>query len=100
MPIASDAQVQAFCDNQIRPLTEAVLSLEIALAACLGGIGDVYANVTQGSPTWHDVNSSNPPHLATPGDVVNMNGLFTRVLAAISGDSQHPVALSLRVRNP
>lgn len=100
MPIASDQQVQAFCDNQIRPLVEQIRALEFALTACLGEIGDVYANVTQGSPTWHDTNSSNPPHLATPADVVNMNGLFTRVLAAITGDSQHPIMLNLCVRTP
>ncbi|HEX5323840.1 MAG TPA: hypothetical protein VFW40_08650 [Capsulimonadaceae bacterium] len=98
MATATDPQVQNFCNEVLRPLCEATRDLQNRYAAALASIGDVYANVTQQSPTWTDNRTDGPPHLMTPGDVINLNGFFTRVIAAMTGDGQWPVVLDCCVQ--
>lgn len=97
---ATNQQVQNFVDQQVRPSCEAIRDLVFALQSALAQIGDVYAAVTEQSPTWTDTRTDGPPHLATPGDVVNWNGFATRLVAAATGDSQWSVIQNLCVRSP
>lgn len=73
MAIATDAQVQTFVDQRLRPRCEAWRNLLAAIQDDQNAIGDVYAAVTQPTPTWSDNRTDGPPHLLTPSDVAALN---------------------------
>ncbi len=100
MALATDAQVQTFSDQQVRPMCEELRSVQISLTAILGQMDDVYQACVQATPTWHDSRQDGPPHLALVTDIPAMHDLFTRVLAAITGDAQYPILLKLCVQKP
>ena len=97
--VATDLQVQNFVDQRIRPRMEQIRALLVDLQDDKAAIDDVYAALTQDTPTWTDARTDGPPHLLTPGDIININSLITNLITAISGDAQYPVALKACVRS-
>lgn len=98
MAIATDLQVQTYCDTRVRVRAEAVRALVTAFTDDKGAIDDVYAACAQQTPTWSDNRHDGPPHLAAPGDVLAYNAFITTHLAAITGDGNYAALLKLCVR--
>jgi hypothetical protein len=70
----------------------------LAFTDDIGAIGDVYANLTKGQPTWTDTRTDGPPHLATPADVLAFNSFLHNINTAMQADPAWPVIQSLCVR--
>lgn len=98
MAIASDAQVQTFVDTRIRVRCEQIRALYNSIADDISAIDDVYAALTQQSPTWVDNRTDGVPHLLTPSDVLAINTFLNDLKTAISGDAQLPKVLQGCVR--
>lgn len=89
MAEATDAQMQAFCDQRIRQRAEA---LRLLLDQCnddKSAIGDEYARAT-GTNAWADARTDGPPHLlqsgnsANPDDLLNYNALISSFIAWVA----------------
>src|SRR5690348_1550138 len=98
MPIATDQQVQTYVDQRVRPRCEQIRSLLLAMQADKQAIDDVFAALTQSSPTWVDNRTDGPPHLLAPSDVLAWNTFITDAIAAFNGDAQLPIVLKACVR--
>lgn len=89
MAEATNAQMQAYCDQRLRPRAEQIRGLEIALADDKASIDDEYARAA-GSNAWADNRTDGPPHLlqagasANPDDVLNYNALAANLLWLLS----------------
>jgi hypothetical protein len=89
---ATDAQMQAFADQRIRPFAEAARSLYLAAKDHKAAIDDVYARATSASG-WADNRTDGPPHLlqsgnsANPDDVLNFNTFVTNLIAFVEGEA-------------
>lgn len=104
---ATDQQVQNFVDQRIRPRAEQIRALYLACKDDKAHIDDIYAALTQPTPTWTDNRTDGPPHLLTPSDVLAINTFLTGLIALVesgnSGDmtaagAQYPVVLKATVR--
>lgn len=112
MTTATNAQVQNYVDQYVRPISERMRDLQILCAAAKANLNDVYANLTASNPstTWTDGNTSNPPHLLSPSDVLAWNTFITGVLSMFGGDGnagnmngavgQYPIIQQACVRAP
>lgn len=109
MTAATNTQVQNYSDTVIRPLCEQIRALQIACASVKATIGDIYANLTATpATTWTDGNTSNPPHLLQPSDILAVNTVVTGLLSLLGGDgnaanmsnavAQYPIVLEGCVR--
>jgi hypothetical protein len=98
MATATNAQVQAFVDQRLRPRCEAARALALAMVDDIAAITDVYANVSAGSPTWADSRTDGPPHLLVPNDVLAFNSFIHDISTAISGNAQYAIVLESCVR--
>lgn len=87
MAIATDAQVQAFVDQRLRPFAEALRSLVSAAQDDQTAISDVYNACNQQSPTWADNRRDGPPFLLAPQDVLNFNTFTVQLINAMKGTS-------------
>lgn len=94
---ASNAQVQAFVDQRVRPRCEAIRNLYLACKDDKAVIDDVYANLTD-SPTWTDGRTDNPPHLLVPNDVLAWNAFITEFIAFVEGDGNYAAVVDACVR--
>lgn len=105
---ATNAQVQNYVDQRVRPRCEQIRSLYLAIKDDKATIDDVYANLTSGSP-WSDERTDSPPHLLSASDVLAWNtfinllinlveGTFPDLSTANSADDQYPVVLKACVR--
>lgn len=79
MAIATDAQVQTFTDDRIRPHSERIRNLYNALKDDKVMIDDVYAAWTQQNPTWTD-SRTDVPHVLTNDDGLAWNAFVTGLL--------------------
>ena len=92
MPIATDAQMQAFADQRIRPRAESLRLLLSQLTDDKASIGDEYSRATSAT-AWADARTDGPPHLlqsgnaANPDDFLNYNALITALTNLINGTS-------------
>lgn len=109
MPLATDAQVQQFVNERIRPVSEQARSLYLTCKDIKAAIDDVYAALTQPTPTWTDNRTDAPPHLLTPSDVLAVNTFITQLIALVEGTfpdvgtansaaGQYPIVLKACVR--
>lgn len=109
MPAATNAQVQQYVNDRVRPRAEQIRALYLACKDDRAAFDDIYTNLTN-SPTWDDSNSSNPPHLLTPSDVLAWNTFLYGLVAFVEGTltndnkaeaaAQYPVILQACVRAP
>lgn len=92
MPNATNQQMQAFCDQRIRPRSEALRLLITQMSDDLTNIGDEYARATSNS-AWADNRTDGPPHLlqsgnsANPDDLLNYNAFASALKNLIYGTS-------------
>jgi hypothetical protein len=86
---ASDAQVQQFVNERVRPWSEQCRALYLAAKDHKAAIDDTYAALAQPSPTWSDDRSDAPPHLMTPADVLAWNAFVTAFVAFVEGDANY-----------
>lgn len=109
MAAATDLQVQSFVDQRVRPRCEQIRALYLACKADSDAIGDVYAALNVGEPTWSDSRTDGPPHLVTPNDVLAFNTFIVGFIKFIEGTfssqgdgntahGQYPVVLNACVR--
>lgn len=94
MANATDAQMQRYADERIRPRAEQIRNLRTACTDDRGAIDDVYARATSNS-RWTDARTDGPPHLlqsgnsANPDDMLNYNtflALFEKFMAGTFAD--------------
>ena len=97
MAAATNAQVQAFVDQRVRPRCEQIRALVLAMQDDIAALGDIYANLTN-NPTWVDNRTDGPPHLLTANDVLAYNTFVNDANTAMSKDVQYPVVLAACVR--
>lgn len=95
---ATDLQVQQFVDQRIRPVAERSRELLRNLEDIISTIDDVYAALTQETPTWTDTRQDGPPHLLTPSDVLAINTFVNDMKTAIRDNAQLPIVLKACVR--
>lgn len=88
MAIATNAQVQTFADQRIRPQSELVRGLLADLQDSKAAIDDVYAACTQPTPTWTDTRTDGPPHLLVPADVPSYNAFITAFIQVLTGSGE------------
>lgn len=81
---ATDAQVQAFVDERLRPLALRARAMRIHLEDFKNQIDDVYANLTAQNPTWSDQYNGHPAHFLTKDDVLAVNALVTTLLSTFA----------------
>jgi hypothetical protein len=98
MARATDAQVQQFVNERVRPRAEQIRALLNAMEDDLSAIGDVYAHLND-TPTWTDTRTDAPPYLLSANDVLGWNTFISQTVAAINGNEQLPVALKGCVRS-
>ena len=99
MPAASNAQVQAFVNERVRPRCEQIRALLLAMEADRASADDVYENVNDAGSTWVDVNTSNPPHLLVRTDVLAWNTFLAGLVEIIRGTSANDAARIAAVNN-
>lgn len=81
---ATDAQVQSFFDQRIRPRCEQIRDLYLLCKDDKSVIADVYEHLN-GSPTWDDDRPDAPPHLMTPANGLAWNAFITGFIALVEG---------------
>jgi len=85
MPAATDAQMQQFANERLRPFAERLRGVFAAAADHKAAIDDVYARAVSNS-RWTDSRTDGPPHLlmsgnsANPDDMLQFNDLLTHLL--------------------
>lgn len=95
MAEATDAQMQTFADQRVRPFAEAARALYLAAKDHKASLDDEYDRAANGA-VWNDARTDGPPHLlqagsgASPDDVLNFNdflaGLITFFETTKAGD--------------
>jgi hypothetical protein len=92
MAAATNTQMQAYCDQRIRPRAEQFRALVNAMRDDKAAIDDEYARATSVT-AWADNRTDGPPHLlqsgnsANPDDVLNYNALVAALLTILDGTS-------------
>ncbi len=93
---ATNAQVQQFVDQYIRPHSELARQLDLVLDNDRAIIDDVYQNVSNSS-TWVD-SRTDVPHQITPNDVLAYNAFAEDVRNFIKNHNSYPVIVKCCVR--
>lgn len=90
MAEATNAQMQIYADQRVRPFAELLRKLFTEAADHKAAIDDIYARAT-GTNRWDDGRLDGPPHLlqsansANPDDMLNFNALLTRIAQLKAG---------------
>lgn len=90
MPEATNAQVQAYCDQRVRPRAEQFRDLIATVRDDKATIDDVYTRAA-GTNRWNDARTDGPPHLlqcgnsASPDDILAFNAFVTALIAIVDG---------------
>lgn len=90
MAEATNAQMQAFGDNRLRPYAELLRDIRVKGADHRAVIDDIYARGV-GSSRWNDARTDGPAHLlqsgnsANPDDMLNFNTALVMVEKFFSG---------------
>src|SRR5438309_1645371 len=84
MAAANDSQVQAYCDQRIRPRAEQLRALVNAMRDDKAAIDAVYDRAANGA-AWNDARTDGPPKLLGSQDVLVYNAFATLLLSCIDG---------------
>ena len=95
---ATNAQVQQYVNDRVRPWSESLRAAYLQAKDHKAAIDDVYANVADAASTWADGHTGNPPHLLTKADVLAWNAFVTGFIAFVEGDANYSKALQACVR--
>ena len=108
MAAATNAQVQQFVNDRVRPRCEQIRNLYLACKDDTSAFGDVYENLNAGGDKegpWSDGRADAPPHLMTPSDVLAWNTFIQGFIKLVEGtfsekeaSQQFPVVLQCCVR--
>lgn len=90
MAEATNAQMQAYCDQRIRPFAEQARALYLAAKDHKAAIDDVYAR-SAGSNVWNDARTDAPHLLAaggssSPNDPLTFNSFISAFISFIEGN--------------
>ena len=85
MAVATNDQVQRFVDERLRVRAELFRKLYLSCKDDKAAIDDIYAALTQPTPTWVDTRPDSPPHLLTKDDVLALNTALTGLIALVEG---------------
>lgn len=91
MAEATNAQMQRYADERIRPFAEHFRAVLAEAADHQAAIDDAYARAA-GTDRWTDARTDGPPHLlkagnsASPDDVLNFNSFVAALLDVIAGN--------------
>lgn len=85
MAAATDLQVQRYVNERVRPWSEQLRAAYLAAKDHKAAIDDVYAALTQQSPTWADDRVDGPPHLLSKEDVLAWNTFINRFIDFVEG---------------
>lgn len=96
---ATNAQVQQFCNERVRPHSELVRKVYLLLKDDRAALDDVYANLTD-NPTWTDQRTDAPPTLLTPNSVLAWNSFAAAFVSFIEGSAEYSAVLDACVRAP
>jgi hypothetical protein len=96
MPQATDAQVQRFANERVRPRAEQLIRLLNAVTDDRGAIDDIYDRLVNGAP-WNDNREDGPPQLLTGSDVLAYNTFVANMIAFMQNDPQWAVVRSAAV---
>ena len=99
MAEATNAQVQTFVNERMRPWCEQARALYLLSKDHTAAIGDVYANLTT-SPDWTDNRADGPPALLGPNDVLAWNAFMVAFNTFVEGNANYTVILKACVRPP
>lgn len=86
---ATDAQMQAFADQRIRPFAESLRLLLAQAQDHKAAITDEFTRAGSG-PLWNDARTDGPPHLlasgptSSPDDVSNFNSLLDAIISLLT----------------
>lgn len=75
MAEATDAQMQAFANNRVRPRAETFRNLRAACLDDKASLNDVYARAI-GTNRWTDARNDGPPHLLISGNSANPDDML------------------------
>lgn len=81
---ATNAQVQNWSDQRVRPFCEELRKLLLMAEDMNASIGEVYENLTN-SPTWTDGRQDAPPDLLAPSDLLAINTICVRLAQVLRG---------------
>jgi hypothetical protein len=95
---ATDQQVQNYADQRVRPWSEQLRAAYLAAKDHKAAIDDVYAALTQESPTWDDSRTDGPPHLMAGNDVLAWNAFVSAFIDFVEGDANYAKVLQACVR--
>lgn len=90
MAEATNAQMQRFANERVRPFAEHFRNLLIEARDHRGSIDDIYARAV-GNNRWDDARDDGPPHLlksgnsANPDDMLNFNTFLASLIDIIDG---------------
>ncbi len=84
MGAVTDAQIQTFVDNRVRPRCTETVTLILKCQSDIANIDDIYANLNS-SPTWVDANGSKSLHTAVPNDVLAWNTFIQQLVGLVTG---------------
>jgi hypothetical protein len=87
MARATDAQVQQFVNERVRPRAEQIRALLNAMEDDISAIGDVYAHLTD-NPTWEDTRTDAPPYMLSANDVLAYNTFLSDMVTAMNSSAQ------------
>lgn len=89
MPEATNAQMQTYADQRLRPRAEQIRALFAACEDDVASIDDIYARAV-GTNRWNDARTD-PPHLlqsgnsASPDDMLNYNAAIQLLVKLKNG---------------
>ena len=93
----TDAQVQTFADERVRPHAEAARALNLSMSDDTAVISDVYTYLNGAGVGWLD-KRTDAPHALVANDVLAYNTFATDVANFIKNHAQYPVMLKSCVR--
>lgn len=84
MPQATDAQMQAYADQRLRPRAEQARALVASLRDDKASIEDIFDRAQNGDP-WNDARTDGPPSLLVSQDMLVYNSVAVLLLKCVDG---------------
>jgi len=99
MAQATDAQVQRFADERLRPRAEQLVRILNAMVDDRAAIDDVYDRLANGS-AWTDGRRDGPPKMLSKNELLSYNTFAADLIAFIQAHPSWPVVRSAAVNSP
>jgi hypothetical protein len=96
MAQATDAQVQRYADERMRPRAEQLIRVLNAVIDDQASIADVFDRIVNGAP-WSDARTDGPPSLAEGNDILEYNAFMVAFEAFMDSQPNWPVVRTMAV---